>query len=223
MTAPLPFGDPAPEDPAALRALARERTLEHLRGVLRVRGLKPSEWRLLERLEAEAEGRQVVRTVEELAEALGVTKRTVLRWKKQGMPVLPSGAFDVEAVRRWRGLPDPEPSGEPAPDSAGGDPARAYKREQAELVRLKRLKMAGKLISRREVAREFARRVAAVKAGLLALPRAAAPDLVGLTSEREVIEALKPHVRALLEQYARPLPPELTEAEEDRDEDGIQT
>jgi P27 family predicted phage terminase small subunit len=54
-----------------------------------------------------------VRTQAELAALLGVDRRTVIRWKKEGMPVDPAGRYNVIRVIEWRAdlMDDDEPDG----------------------------------------------------------------------------------------------------------------
>ena len=54
-----------------------------------------------------------VRTQAELAALLGVDRRTVIRWKKEGMPVDSAGRYNVIRVIEWKAdlMDDDEPDG----------------------------------------------------------------------------------------------------------------
>lgn len=201
--APLPLaGEDRPGED--LVAVAEAQTLEQLRA--RVRSgyvLKPREVKLLRELEAKERGEDKAATLEALAARLGVRKRTLIRWSKQGMPGQDAaGLYDVAVVRAWRA------KGFTLTDQGEGDaeddePGLGYwrlmrERETALLAEMKRKREAGELIEAAEVDRREARLLAIVKAALLAFPRALPPLLEG--KNRQEAEALiDEEVRSVLE------------------------
>lgn len=197
---------PLADDPAGddLVAVAEAKVLEGLRA--RVRSgyvLKPREVRTLRELEAKERGEDKAATLEALAARLGVKKRTVIRWSKQGMPGQDAaGLYDVAAVRAWRAKgfalgangDDEEGDGE---ESLGFWRLKREK-ESALLAEMKRKREAGELIDAAEVDRREARLMAIVKAALLAFPRAIPPLVEGKTRQ-EAEQLITEEVYSVLE------------------------
>jgi phage terminase Nu1 subunit (DNA packaging protein) len=198
-------------------------TLANLRD--RIRGghaLTRTQMKFLRELEGKIEGRQLVSTTEELAEALGVTDRTVRRWLERGMPRDPAGGFDVERVREWRralgnknghrleldgDIGTESSNGADPPDSRGREFwDTKLKEQQARLAQLKVEKLAGELVARREIGRLFAQRIGEFKSALLSFERALIPALRSAQTDPERSAVIRRHTRSLLERIARPLP-----------------
>ncbi len=168
--------------------------------------------------------REIFADIEAVAAHYDKTIRTIYRWQKQGMPVLPDGRYDREAVDAWRRVKRGLAPGavvigaDGASDQAGRErPAdsgkdwwdKENKKYQARMRELDYLKRMGELIERRRVEDEFVARVHAVKQALLALERSLPPELVACRSEREMSAVIQKMVRDILEGFSRPLPPEL--------------
>lgn len=222
--------------PSQTVARAKEITLAAFRRrVADGQPIKPSELKLLRELEAEGVGRRFAKSLEELGEALGCSKRTLVRWGKLGLPTEPDGTYDVERVREWRAeirnrnghrLPWDQTEERAEPAEPAETPVRTdrdywetrYKQEQAQLTEIKRKKLAGELVRRVDVARLFAQRWLVVKTALLALPRSLPPHLLGLGTHQEMSQVIEGEVRAVIERFAAPLPRRFTE-EDDGDEE----
>jgi phage terminase Nu1 subunit (DNA packaging protein) len=163
----------------------------------------------------------ILADINTLAQALGKSRRTLFRWKRGGMPVLPDGRFNLAEVRRWvdrrQGIPPADHPGEEVPAQDGKDWwDKETKKYQARLRELDYRKRKGELVERKRVDDLFTARVTAVKQGLLALERALPPELATCKTEREMSVVIRAKVRALLEAFARPLPKEIRLAEEDQ-------
>lgn len=151
----------------------------------------------------------IARNYEEVAAHFGRTKRSIVNWGKKGMPALPSGYYDLEAIAQWafrEGLIPEIPGASSSPDPEAGGLGKAHyeielRRLQAELKRIELDKEMGKLIPLEEVEAGRVARVMAIKRGLLAVPRAMAPQLVGLEA-REIEALLQEKVRELIGRFA---------------------
>lgn len=163
-------------------------------------------------------------TIQELADELGVSKKTIHRWVEeggcphdrattQGRPLL----FDKSAVVAWMtqtghtGLMGRPPEGIKGGEEDSTDVAKIAKLtrfvnleiKRYEAARRKRVEdiAAGTLIDRAEVERGRIERIGFVRAGLLALPGKLAPRLVGLSST-DIQRELDREVNYLLAQFA---------------------
>jgi len=75
-------------------------------------------------------------TIQDLAEHIGTTKSTVMRWKKLGCPGLDSRPYDVEQVCQWRD--QNVQFKKPTDNSPGATLTRQKKEADLELVRVKK-------------------------------------------------------------------------------------
>ena len=196
--------------------------------------LKPSELTVMRNLEqelkAETSGqgqsaekpKRVVGTLKQTAEYYGKSVRTLRRWSRAGMPILPGNRYDLDQIDFWldtrKGVAPAqeqdskeaqgEPGGAPpAPPASGKDHWEAQNKEwQARQRELDYRKRAGELVEKSEVEQLFVARIVAVKQGLLSLERSLPPELIGCKSEREMAAVIRRSVIALLEEYSRQLP-----------------
>lgn len=154
---------------------------------------------------------------EEIAEVMGVTPSTIHKWRRNhGCPSIPVGKdfyFNPEKVRAWKaehpelgaapegGRPSTLIDGQPLNELLGRVKIRKElalaARHEHNLELLRR-----EVIPASEVREGNLRRIAEVRANLLALPGKLAGSLVGL-SEREVYARLDEEVRAMLARFAR--------------------
>jgi hypothetical protein len=160
-----------------------------------------------------------------VAQHFGRSERQVRRWLKAGAPALSRNRFDVLQIQAWldnrQGLGLAPGSGKrdrnqlelPREDS-GKDywdkKSKEFQARQRELDYRRRL---GELVERSDVEKLFVERIMAVKGGLLSLSRTLPPQLIHCRSEREMEEIIHRAVRALLEDYSRPLPHPIGTAE----------
>jgi phage terminase Nu1 subunit (DNA packaging protein) len=175
--------------------------------------------------QAEEKPKRILPTLDQAALHYGKSTRTLRRWSHAGMPVLPGNRYDLDQIDLWLerkkgAIPadggeslaaereeQPGASGPaPAQPGQGKDHWDAKNKEwQAKQRELDYRKEQGELVERSKVEEVFVGRIMAVKQGLLAIPRALPPELVG-KSEREMEEILRRAVTNLLEEYSRPLP-----------------
>lgn len=219
----------APESEAAkmLERMERmkARELKNLENKLnRGKNLTAAEIKRFDQLQAELQGIEglnlpegVVRTAKEVAEHFGRTVRTIRHWAGRGMPQLPNG-YDLKAIEAWavrEGLVNGPAGGEGPrdPDGAGGNGDGSVfrdknfyetelKRVQSELKELELAKQQGKLIPVEDVEAGRVARITAVKRALLAIPRALAPQLVGLEA-REIEALLMERMRDICGRFAQ--------------------
>lgn len=130
-----------------------------------------------------------------LAEALGVNPRTIDKWRDDGMPVAQRGSPGKEArfsradVDAWRG----------AKQAANGNGSLlSLEAERAKLARVQTEKAdldvrlrKGDLVSREDTLQAWASIVVAVRAKLLAIPRALAAQLASVTDAATIEAALR--------------------------------
>lgn len=213
---------PADASPAELLRRAEETRLQVLREKVRLgRVLRPVELKDLRELSARAAGGETAGNLEGVAAALGVSKRTVLRWaKRAAIPEETGGWYDLAKARAWAApflaeggaAEDEAPEG---PAAAGGEGlARTWRqereREAALLARVKRERLEGALLARAAVVPEFVRRALEVKERTLGLSRGLARLLVGTWKDpRDVAAVVEPYVREIVASYCRELPQEL--------------
>lgn len=182
---------------------------------------------------------RIVAAKEDVAAYVGKSWRTVYRWVRQGMPMLPDGRFDLDQVDAWvrgkRGLgPQSGSPGESVPGDGGstsgkgGQPGGSgsgvalegkdywdmrSKQEQALKREMERRKLQNELIEIRSVEDLFVARILEVKTLLLSLERQLPPMLIHCRTDREMSEVIRKYVRRALTQFARSLPAEMRSAE----------
>ncbi len=142
----------------------------------------------------------IVGTQRELALQLDKGEGTIVRWKKEGMPVEADGSFDVIRIAAW--------------DKARKDTsARARERAAdeleywtSELKRFQAMKaeielheLEGKLVDKAEVETNFAQWAAALSKRFMELGRRMAQELVGHDEPREVQRIVEGHIREVLD------------------------
>jgi len=160
------------------------------------------------------EGRKLISQAE-YARHRGKSRQYISRLAKAGVLVMRGGKVDVaasDAVLDDR--PDETAAAVPSPDA--GQPATSYAQAKlADMVfraKLRRLEFEtrqGKLIEAETVKTRWASILVEIKERILAMPDRLAPEVTALTDERQVREALKREMYALLNllrsdvQYAR--------------------
>lgn len=159
---------------------------------------------------------QIVKSLDDVAKATGLSRRQLIRLRHQGMPG-DTGAYDLDAVNAWLRAREGSKSNEQAEDSpprpGTGKYWRAEKDKFASLkLALTVQEMRGETFTKDDVRRLFMARVNALRTGLLALPRIIAvdfPEVPGLESAvaarvHKMLDAYaQDNVIALLEQWRR--------------------
>jgi phage terminase Nu1 subunit (DNA packaging protein) len=155
-------------------------------------------------------------TSTELMKELDVSERTLVRWKREGCPHIPTSSgymWDLDKVKEWM-VSSERTGGLGRPNSEEGsvDPKLKDMVTQARLR--KEMALAAKhefqlslakkeVIPAEEVKNERLARIAIVKAQLLSLPGKLAPRLMYRTSEKEVFDELNLAVREILEEFSK--------------------
>lgn len=136
----------------------------------------------------------------ELANVLGIARETVRMWTIEGMPRLDSGQYDMRVcvqwakTHRWERQDDAEPI----------ELSRARKEAaEAAMAELRLAKEQGRLMTLEDYERFCLETFGQLKAHLLTLPARAAPDFVGLGSQKESRELLREHIRDLMRRLER--------------------
>ena len=159
----------------------------------------------------------MVRTAKEVAEFFGRHIRTIRNWTGRGMPQQPD-CYDLEAIEKWaatQGLISESKFRAPAFAGPGGDDSEtvSLKDRRAQLeVEIKELDhekkqleldvARGKYVTVEEINASDRAKVTAVKRALLAIPRAMAPQLVGLEA-REIEALLMDRMRDVCMRFAQ--------------------
>jgi phage terminase Nu1 subunit (DNA packaging protein) len=164
----------------------------------------------------------IVKGIPQVAAHFAKSERQVRRWRRQGMPCLSGGRFDLLQVQAWldsrQGMPGPTPGG-----GHQADPRQPELREQrgkdfqderlkkakADLAEMEVRQRRGELVERGEVEQLFVARIMAVKQALLTLSRGLPPQLIHCREEREMEVIIARTARELLETFSRPLPENL--------------
>ncbi len=147
-----------------------------------------------------AEG--TVQTQEALAELLGVTRQSIIRWKKDGMPVEVDGSYDPIKVLAWKSdLFDDDDDGPEGSEKTKWD--TNWRKFRALLAEEQYKKEIGLSIDRAEVEQLLVTRVVELKQSLLGMSRSLSPRLAH--KDAEVIQAIiDEYVLELLRVYSRP-------------------
>jgi phage terminase Nu1 subunit (DNA packaging protein) len=151
------------------------------------------------------------KTQDELAIALEVSPATLFRWRAQGMPMgKAQPGYSIDKARRWirKHAAQVKKKAE-AKKNGGHDGERGrlltLKEELAE-VALEERKYKLQLLrssyrSEEESRRRDVARLHVLKRGLLNLPKAVAPDLLGLNKTRDFEAVLLRHVERLIRSW----------------------
>lgn len=173
----------------------------------------------------EEKPKRTLPTLKETAAHYGKSVRTLRRWSRAGMPVLPGNRYDLDQIDLWlerkRGAA-PLDESESSPAEEGEQPGASEpalpqpgqgkdhwdaknKEWQAKQRELEYRKKYGELVERSEVERLFQTRIIVVTQRLESGPRTLAPELVGKDA-REIEAILHKWVRDMREEYSGPLP-----------------
>jgi hypothetical protein len=149
-------------------------------------------------------------TLKDAAKKLRVAYSTVLRWRQLGCPGKGPRGWDLAKIKAWR-KKNILPRGRPCRQSDDEDDLtdrqlllRAQMEEKqanAELARIKAEAAKGNYMPIEEVRRRDGARIAAVRRGLLALPKAMGARVGGL-APREAEEILRSYVIDLLRRFS---------------------
>ncbi len=139
-----------------------------------------------------------VKTQQEVAQALGVDKRTVERWGSDGMPVTPEGNYDLLDIKAWRMTKQRCKSlGETEKDKWDIE----YRKNKALLIKIEYEKTLGQLLPKDEVMKGRIARIIAVKNAFFALPTRLAPVLA-MKEPREIYIILNEAICEIIDDFA---------------------
>lgn len=161
-------------------------------------------------------------TMTAAAEAIGVNRATLYRWKDRGMPVLENGRIDLEAVAAWKLEAEDRRKQKPAHETAlmpeepvttTADPGNAEAVRWATMYRKARalrevhnLKVLQEEYIRRDEVRDLlVSRALEFRRALEGLQHRL-PPVLGPADERECSRLLTLEFRRILEDYSRPDP-----------------
>jgi len=135
----------------------------------------------------------------QLSAALGISRTTIWKWHKEGLPRNPDGSYDPETVRAW--ITTRQQSQPAEPEDGEKQWNARYRKAKAELAELDLNKRKCQLVEVAEVDAANVRKVLALKQRLLMLPRTLAPRLVGLDAEA-IDTMIDAELRAAIRDFA---------------------
>jgi phage terminase Nu1 subunit (DNA packaging protein) len=145
------------------------------------------------------DGRQAV------AQRFDVSERTVYRWEKAGMPVLPAGRYDLVQIALWLDKKGDNGAGGAKKQGSKDTEMEGLVRVRRELAELKLRERRGELLELSEVEAMLAPRAMAYRQGIVALQRTLPPKLSQCKSMREMEAVIAQAGRQLLANVLRPL------------------
>lgn len=145
-----------------------------------------------------------VTTQDELADLLGVSRRTVIRWKNEGMPVDGDGRYDPVRILEWRDgvLGEGDDDQDVSPKIFWDVEFRKFR---AQLAELELKKAQGEVISVALVETLLVDRATELKKSLLALAKRLSTILAHRPAD-EIYQVLEDDVLDTLRTYSRPNP-----------------
>lgn len=162
--------------------------------------LSRSELKELQTFEGQDPDPGIVNTVEQVAKALEVSVRSVMYWKRDGMPVTPEGKYSIADIQSWRmarGRDEDASEGDALKDELNSKLIQIkIKREQVKLD-----KELGELIAKSEVEGVLVQLISSFKRSFLSIGRSLAPQLVGL-EPREIDAIITAKVRQIIQDFS---------------------
>jgi hypothetical protein len=145
----------------------------------------------------------VVEDRADVARHFKVSERSVYRWEKAGMPVLPGGRYDLVQIALWH-------KGGKESNVKKASSGQALEQERLTSARADRVEMEnairrGELIELAGVEALLAPRAMAYRQGIVALQRSLPPRLSQCKSMREMEAVIAQAGRELLANVLRPL------------------
>ena len=155
--------------------------------------------------------------IDELAAHYGKSVRTVYRWIDQGMPALPDGSYDLDAVDAWRRMRKGGGSAKAAdagftPDAPPDKPQvfddkdfwdKESKKEQALYRQWKRRKDQGEYIKWSVIEERIIARILEVKTFMFGFERTLPPLLINCRTDRQMSDVIRKELRKGFEQFSK--------------------
>lgn len=160
----------------------------------------------LNRLVKIGNDKQILISTKGLCLVLGVSKMTISKWSKQGMPKRGIGWWCLADVIAWRDSSTGEASRETQHKSLNARKLEAdaqYKEVKAEKEEILLNALKGQYIEREAIVREWTERVLNLKKSLLMLPKLVASEFINVEISAQVEEKTTDYVHDFLNEYAR--------------------
>ena len=141
----------------------------------------------------------IVKTVDEIAKVMGVSYRTVQRWKRDGMPVTKDGYYDLDEVKEWH-TKRIEKKKNPVQEGKDFWDER-IKKYKATMLELELKKATGELVSLDEVNKSRTARIMIIKRSLLSIPATLASTLA-MKEPREIETILYEAIGEIIDDFA---------------------
>ena len=170
--------------------------------VKRVKDGKPLTEAQRARLLGHSDGTRFAKNQTELAQAIGVDRRTIQRWKKdETFPKAKSdGRWDIAEVRAWQGTEPPEEETDDLPSKAQGEARRVWL--QVAKLELELDTWRGKFVEVDVAKAEISAMVIKCKTLLLSIGDRVGPLLSGM-EPAEASERINQEIRHALSQIAQ--------------------
>jgi phage terminase Nu1 subunit (DNA packaging protein) len=140
-----------------------------------------------------------------------IVPSTFVRWMQKGCPKKDKGLYSIAAIMRWRGEASPDQlagEGEELGFKSLGEAKSYYegelKKAQTLLANWDYSVKTGQYIKADVIRTELEKVITNCRSRLLALPSKAASELVGVTKQAEIQEAVKQMVYTALEELVVP-------------------
>lgn len=134
-----------------------------------------------------------IRTQEALAECIDVARQTIVRWKKEGMPVEADGTYDPIRIMKWRDMmyPPNEKKTLTSPEASEENWEIEFRKYRAKLAELSYRQKLGELILKADVETLLVDRAIEFRRALLDMGRRLSLNLAHKDSQniQMIIEA----------------------------------
>ena len=188
------------ERPNVIEIAHKKRHIHLLEELQTNKSLPQSKIKELQKYEGGPIMPRIVETQEDVAKAFGVSVRTVERWVREDMPVMNNGHYKLLDIDNWRLLRMKKK--EVAQDYSKDMWDSKLKENRAKIAELNFKKAMGELILKSDVERVLDQLIVSFKRQFLSLPRAIAPQCVGLEA-REIEALLQARVREIIGSFAQ--------------------
>jgi hypothetical protein len=145
-----------------------------------------------------------IRTQEALGETLGVARQTIIRWKKEGMPVEADGSYDPIRISKWRDLVYPPQEKLPTEKSENDEVSweTEFRKYRAKLAELSFKQKLGELILRADVESLLVDRAVEFRRALLDMGRRLSLKLAHKDSQ-QIQSIIETEATDILDAYSR--------------------
>lgn len=182
---------PKPDDMPDISSVAKVARIRQFKNLLeKIKSGKAtaSDMKTFSYLEAElskqdTQGKNVVYSTGEVAKAMRRTERTVRDWIKSGMPVLPGGGYDLDAIQEWKNGKKKKHQADDDKDAEYWQ--TQYRKNKAKLSEIQLKLQKGELLPKADVISAFREMQTYVKKHLQLIPRIAPDRMTGLEPQEQ--------------------------------------